>query len=204
MLPFNAVLGNGFGMNIVKRDALFDGWEKLLDRDATMPRLRDANGRPLRLLGEITLLIRFGNTTYRVPFIVADMLAVNAIIGTRFMNRYVDAIECGTQTVRLFRYLYSPERTNGTRIRNTKTNKFEMKRRNEVKETMTLRLTVRIQYDSRNTKRFRPCPRCRFRSLRRRPGSYISNRYNPFKRDNTYERLTELSKYDPEYDSISY
>ena len=86
MLHFNAVFDTGSGINIVKRDALFDGWEKLLDRDATMPRLRDANGRPLRLLGEITIFIRFGNTPYRVPFIVSDKLAVNVIIGTRFMN----------------------------------------------------------------------------------------------------------------------
>ena len=72
MLPFNAVFGTGSGMNIVQRDALFDVWEKLLDKDATMPRLGDANGRPLRLLVEITLRISFGNTTYRVPFIVAN------------------------------------------------------------------------------------------------------------------------------------
>ena len=103
MVPFNAVFDTGSGMNIVKRDALFDGWEKLLDKDVTMPRLGDANGRPLRLFGQITLRIRFGNTAYRVPFIVADKLAVKVIIGTRFMNRYIDAIECLTQTIRLFR-----------------------------------------------------------------------------------------------------
>ena len=121
MLPFNAVFDTGSGMNIVKRDALFDGWEKLLDKDATMPRLGDANGRPLRLLGEITLRIRFGNTTYRLPFIVADKLAVNIIIGTRIMNRYVDAIECRTQTISLFRGAKIPilSRTN-QRNANTK------------------------------------------------------------------------------------
>ena len=90
-------------MNIVKRDALFYGWEKLIDRNATTPRLGEANGRPLRLLGEITLRIRFRNTTYRVAFIVADKLAVTVITGTRYVNRYVDAIECRTQTIRLFR-----------------------------------------------------------------------------------------------------
>ena len=123
MLPSNAVFDTGSGMNIVKRDALFDGWETLLDKDATMPRLGDANGRPLRLLGEITLRIRFGNTTYRVPFVVAEKLAVNVIIGTRFMNRYVDAIECRTQTIRLLRGATIPilSRTNP---RNTNT-KFE-------------------------------------------------------------------------------
>ena len=32
MLRFSAVLDTGSGMNIVKRDALFDGWVKLLAR----------------------------------------------------------------------------------------------------------------------------------------------------------------------------
>ena len=120
MLPFNAVFDTGPGMIIVKLGALFNGWERLLEKDAKMPRLGDANGRPLRLLGEITLRIRFGNTTYRVPFIVADKLAVNFIIGSRFMNRYFEAIECWKQMIRLFmapRYRYSLERTNETQIR---------------------------------------------------------------------------------------
>ena len=133
MLPFNAVFYTGSGMKIVKRDALFDGWENLRDRDATMPRIGDANRRPLRLLGEITLLIRFGNTTYRVPFIVADMLAVKVIIETRFMNRYVDAIECRTQTIRLFRGATIPilSRTNQ---RNTKKKHENERIRNDTTE----------------------------------------------------------------------
>ena len=63
-------------MNIVRRDALTDGWETFLTKDAVLPTLGDASGRPLRLLGEVVLRIRFGNTTYRVPFIVAEKLAV--------------------------------------------------------------------------------------------------------------------------------
>ena len=98
-----------------------------------MPRLGGANGRPLRLFGEITLRIRFGNTTYRVPFIVADKLAVKVIIGTRFMNRYVDAIECRTQTIRLFRGSTIPilSRTN-QRDTNTKYENEQL--RNETTE----------------------------------------------------------------------
>ena len=87
-------------MNIVRQDALTDGWQTWLTKDAVLPMLGDANGRPLRLLGEIVLRIRFGNVTYRVPFIVADKLAVEVIVGTRFMNRYVNAIECRNQTIR--------------------------------------------------------------------------------------------------------
>ena len=103
MRPFNAVFDTGSGMNIVRQDALTDGWQTWLTKDTVLPTLGDANGRPFRLLGEIVLRIRFGNTTYRVPFIVADKLAVEVIVVTRFMNRYVDAIECRNQTIRLNR-----------------------------------------------------------------------------------------------------
>ena len=81
MLPFNAVFDTGSAMNIVERDALTDGWETLLTKDAVLPTLGDANGRPLRLLGEIVLRMRFGNNTYRVPFIVAKKLAIEVMVG---------------------------------------------------------------------------------------------------------------------------
>ena len=87
-------------MNIIRQNTLTDGWQTCLMKDTILPALGDANGKPLRLLGEIVLRIRFGNTTYRVPFIVADKLAVEVIVGTRFMNRYVNAIECRNQTIR--------------------------------------------------------------------------------------------------------
>ena len=131
-LPLNAVFDTGSALTIVKRDALLDRWDKLLDKDATMPRLGDANGRPLRFLKEITLVIRFGNTTCRVSFIVADKLVVNVIIGKCFMNRYFDALECRRQMIRLFRGSTIPilSRTNqrnpntkceNERLRNKKT-----------------------------------------------------------------------------------
>ena len=91
-----------------------------------MPKFGDANRRPLRPLGEITLRIPFGNTTYRVLFIVADKLAVNVIRGTRFRSRYVEAIECRTQTIRLFCYATIPILCL-TKLRNTKT-KYENQR----------------------------------------------------------------------------
>ena len=92
MRPFNAVFDTGSGLNIVRQDALTDGWQTWLTMDNVLPTLRDGNRRPLCLLGEGVLRTRFRNTTYRLPFIIADKLAVNGIVGTRFMNRYVDAI----------------------------------------------------------------------------------------------------------------
>ena len=133
MLLFNAVSETGSGMKIVKRDACFDGWEKLRDRDATIPQVGDTNGRPLRILGEITLRIRYGNTTYPLPFVVADKLSLNIIIGTRFMNRYVDAIKCRKQMIRIFRGAKIPilSRTNQ---RNANTNYESEQIRNETTE----------------------------------------------------------------------
>ena len=81
MRPFNPVFYTSSGMNIVRQDALTGGWQKWLTKHTVLPTLRDAIGRPLRLLGEIVLRIRIGNKTYRVPFIVADKLAVELSVG---------------------------------------------------------------------------------------------------------------------------
>lgn len=50
-------------MNIVRRYALNEGLKTLLRTDAVLAMLGDANGKPLRLLGEIFLWMRFGNNT---------------------------------------------------------------------------------------------------------------------------------------------
>ena len=46
-----------------------------------------------RLLRDILLQMRLVNTTYRLSFILAGNLAVKVIVGTRYMNRYVEAIK---------------------------------------------------------------------------------------------------------------
>lgn len=66
MLWFNALFDTGSGMYIVGRDALTDGCRKFLTKEAVLPTLRDANGRPLRFFGEFVTRMRFANTTYRV------------------------------------------------------------------------------------------------------------------------------------------
>ena len=83
MRPFNAVFDTGSGMKIVRQDALTAGRQMWPTKDNVLPTLGDANGRPLRLPGEIVLRIHFGSTTYCVPFIVADKPAVEVIVGTR-------------------------------------------------------------------------------------------------------------------------
>ena len=101
--PFSAVFDTSSGPNLTRKSALFDGWERYFVRNATVPRLGDANGGPLRLLGVALIRARFGNSLFHMPFVVADSLALEVIIGTRFMNQHVDAIECRRKCVKLHR-----------------------------------------------------------------------------------------------------
>ena len=101
--PFSVVFDTVSGPNLIRKSALFDGWELYLVRNETVPRLGDANGRPLRLLGVALIRARFGNSLFHMPFVVADSLAVDVIIGTRFMNQHVDANECRRKCVKLHR-----------------------------------------------------------------------------------------------------
>ena len=101
--PFSAGFDTGSGPNLIRKSALFDGRERYLVRNETVPRLGDANGRPLRLLGVALIRASFGNSLFHLPFVVADSLAVDVIIGTRFMNQHVDAIECRRQCVKIHR-----------------------------------------------------------------------------------------------------
>ena len=78
--PFSAVFDNGSGPKLIQKSALFDGWERYLVRIETVPRLCDANGRPLRLLGVALIRARFGNSFFHMPFVVDDSLAADVII----------------------------------------------------------------------------------------------------------------------------
>ena len=40
----------------------------------------------------VHLSVRLGNKIYRVPFLIAEQLAVAALLGTSFMNKHVDHI----------------------------------------------------------------------------------------------------------------
>ena len=101
--PFSAVFDTGSGPNLIRESALFDDWKRYMVRNEAVPRLGDANGRPLRLLGVALIRARFADTLFHMPFVVADSFAVDVIIGTRFMNQRVDAIECRRQCVKIHR-----------------------------------------------------------------------------------------------------
>ena len=90
--PLPSVFDTGSGPNLIRDSALFDSWERCLVKNETVPRLGDANGRPLRLRGMVPIRARFRNSFYPLPFIVADSLGVDVFSGTRFMIEHVDFI----------------------------------------------------------------------------------------------------------------
>ena len=101
--PFSAVFDTASGPNLIRESAFFDGWERYLVRNEVVPRFGDENGRPLRLLGVALIRARFGDSLLYMPFGVADYLAVDVIVGTRFIKQHIDAIECRRQCVKLHR-----------------------------------------------------------------------------------------------------
>lgn len=58
-----------------------------------VPSLTDADESPLSLLGVVSLEIRFRNTAYRAHFVIADRLAVNVLVGTRFLKAHLKTID---------------------------------------------------------------------------------------------------------------
>ena len=99
--PYHIALDTEAGYDVIRSSALPDGWESQLLAGVEIPKLGDANGRPLRLSGAIEMKIRFHNTVFRTIFVVSKRLAVDVLIGTTFLNHNVRAIECMDQRVRL-------------------------------------------------------------------------------------------------------
>jgi len=93
-IPKQFVLDTGAGYNVIRRNALPPGWEQYVTTSKGLPSLGDAGGHTLNIQHEVVLRVRFGNSLYRVAFLVAEKLSVPVILGTQFTNRHVDAIRC--------------------------------------------------------------------------------------------------------------
>ena len=93
-LPKQFVLDTSAGYNNIRRNALPPGWEQYVTTSKDLPILGDAGGHALNIQHEVVLRVRFGNSMYRVSFLVAEKLSVPIILGTQFTNRHVDAIRC--------------------------------------------------------------------------------------------------------------
>lgn len=88
------VFDTGAGLKIVRRNAIWYGWEKGVDQEVVSPKLSDANGNTLELGKVVWLTTRFGKMVFKVRFMIAEKLAVHALIGTAFMDRHVFSIRC--------------------------------------------------------------------------------------------------------------
>ena len=93
-VPTQVFLDTGAGHNVIRRSALPTGWQKYVTTNKDMLTLCDASGHVLRTACEVLLCVRFGKTLYRVTFVVVDKLSCPVLLGTRFLNRHVDAIHC--------------------------------------------------------------------------------------------------------------
>lgn len=95
-------LDTGAGMNKICRSKFHEGWEDVIDLKDNWRKFSDDNGCLLPLGASIWLTVRFSNSLYLVKFVVAEMLHVQVIISTAFLNRNVLTTLC-TQQIIIFR-----------------------------------------------------------------------------------------------------
>lgn len=85
------VLDTGAGPNFIRRSELPAGSDPLI-RPAANTSLCDANGRPLDIIGTVSLSAMLGSRVTKVNFYVCKRLAAAMILGCDFNDRYVEAI----------------------------------------------------------------------------------------------------------------
>ena len=93
MMPKPIVVDTGSGYNVIRQDALPPGWERHITHSADFPALGDANNNTLCVRHEVQLRIRLGDATYPVRFIVVNRLNCTVLLGTHFLDQYVDEIK---------------------------------------------------------------------------------------------------------------
>ena len=89
------------GYNLVRKADLPPDWARYVVRGAPLPRLAGANRNPLKLSAVVRLAVRLRNTTFRIPFVVADQLAVPVLLGTAFIDTHVRSIDVEAQRLEL-------------------------------------------------------------------------------------------------------
>ena len=89
----------GAGYKLIRKDHLPEDWQRFLVEEPKLPEISDANGNQIHIEAVVHLPVPVGNTIYRVPFLIAEQLAVAAFLGTSFMNKDVDHICCRSQEI---------------------------------------------------------------------------------------------------------
>ena len=91
MFPIRGVPDTGAGPNIIRERILPPDWREHAAKKP-IPRVTDASKNAMVLRGVVMLYVRIGNMTTRTHFLVASNLAVNAILGTEFIDRHLRGI----------------------------------------------------------------------------------------------------------------
>ena len=99
--PYTIAVDTCSGYNLVRKADLPPDWTQHVIRDAPLPRLAGANSKPLRLTAVVRLAVRIRNTTFRVPFVVADQLAVPVLLRTAFIDAHVRSIDIEAQRLEI-------------------------------------------------------------------------------------------------------
>ena len=100
--PTTVVMDTGAGSALIKKRMVHANWRDFEMKSTNQPRLGVANGNALQLEAVVHLTIRLGNILYRVPFLVAERLAVDVILGTEFMKKHVQHICCRDKVIDLY------------------------------------------------------------------------------------------------------
>ena len=91
--PFPIAVDTYSGYNLARKADLPPDWTRHAIRNAPLPRVAGANSNPLRLTAVVRLAVRNRNTMFRVPFVVADQMAVPVLLGTAFLDAHVRSID---------------------------------------------------------------------------------------------------------------
>lgn len=95
MFPKSAVLYTGAVPNTPTESVIQPNWRGVIRACSTSQSslsIRDASKNRLIILGQATLLTRIGNLKAHIPYWVSCRLAVDCILGTLFLDRYVTAL----------------------------------------------------------------------------------------------------------------
>ena len=92
MHTVSAVLDTGAGPNLVRETFLPKDWHRYAQRAAELPCICDANSRRLKVEGVVPMYVDIGGQILQTSFLVCKDLAVPAILGCSFIQRFVSAI----------------------------------------------------------------------------------------------------------------
>ena len=93
-----AILDTGAGPNLASKELLERSWLPRI-RPTTDPGLTAATRQRIHVDGKILLTVRLGDLTARVYFGIVERLAVPLLLGTSFIDRFIDGVFPRTRQV---------------------------------------------------------------------------------------------------------